>query len=68
MLDSFKPELTAVDEREPEDPVAVAGQLDGLVPTGVEEGSIGAGLDPRGQPDVDGGLRGHHMHTHQLSS
>ena len=33
---------------------------------GLEDGSVGAGLDARGEGDVDGRLRGDHVHAHQL--
>ena len=33
---------------------------------GVEDGAVGAGLDARGEGDVDGRLGGDHVHAHQL--
>ena len=32
----------------------------------MEDGSVGAGLDARGEGDVDGRLGGDHVHAHQL--
>ena len=33
----------------------------------MEDGAVGAGLDARGEGDVDGRLGGDHVHAHQLS-
>ena len=32
----------------------------------MEDGAVGAGLDARGEGDVDGRLGGDHVHAHQL--